>query len=157
MNKEVQSLIKRLESTNSGEPWFGRSVLALLAEVDSKKAAVHRGGSSHSMLDVLWHMNTWSAFTLDRIKQEKKFDLKKAEELDWRKIDPKVDTWKKALTEYQKLHKEIIAALNSRDDDFLLELVEFRKYNFRYLINGFIEHTIYHAGQIALLNKLPDV
>jgi uncharacterized damage-inducible protein DinB len=157
MNKEVQSLIKRLENTHSGEPWFGRSVQSLLAEVDAKKAAVHKGGSSHTMLDILWHMNTWAAFTLDRIKQEKNFDLKKAEGLDWRKIDPKTDTWKKALAEYEKLHKDIIKALTAKDDDFLIEIVEYRKYNFRYLINGFIEHAIYHAGQIALLNKMPDV
>lgn len=157
MNKEVQSLVKRMENTHSGEPWFGRSIAALLADVDAKKAASHRGGSAHSMLDILWHMNTWAAFTLYRIKKEKNFDLNKAEALDWRKIDPKTDTWKKALAEYEKLYKNIIAVLQTKDDDFLLEIVDYRKYNFRYLINGFIEHNIYHAGQIALLNKMPDV
>lgn len=157
MNKDVLSIIKRLENTHTGEPWFGRSVSALLADVDAKKAAVQKGGSSHTMLDILWHMNTWAAFTLDRIKKEKNFDLKKAEDLDWRKVDPKTDTWKKALAEYEKLHKSIIKELQAKDDDFLLEIVEYRKYNFRYLINGLIDHNIYHAGQIALLNKIPDV
>lgn len=157
MNKEIQALVQRIENTQSGEPWFGRSILTLLSEIEPKKADVQKGGSSHSMLDIIWHMNTWAAFTLDRLKQEKTFDLKKAEELDWRNIDPKKDTWKKALTEYKNLHKDIVAVLHTKDDDFLLEIVDFRKYNFRYLINGLIEHNIYHAGQIALLNKLPDV
>jgi uncharacterized damage-inducible protein DinB len=157
MNKDVQSLMKRLENTHSGEPWFGRSVQSLLADVDAKKAAVHKGGSSHTLLDILWHMNTWMAFSLDRIKKENNFDLKTAEALDWRKIDPKKDTWKKALAEYEKLHKQTVKELHTKDDDFLLEIVEFRKYNFRYLINGLIEHNIYHAGQIALLNKMPEV
>ncbi len=157
MNKEVLSILKRLENTYNGDPWFGRSVTSLFADVDPKKAHVDRGGSSHSMLDIIWHMNTWSAFTLDRIRKEKNFDLKKAEALDWREIDPKKDTWKKALAEFEKLHKGIINELKNKDDDFLLEIVEYRKYNFRYLINGLIEHTIYHAGQIALLNKMPDI
>lgn len=157
MNIEIQAFIQRIENTHYREPWFGRSIIDLLSEIDPKKASIQKGGSSHSMLDIIWHMNTWATFTLDRLKQKKSFDLKKAEELDWRKIDPKKDTWKKALAEYKKLHKDIVTVLHTKDDDFLLETVEYRKYNFRYLINGLIEHNIYHAGQIALLNKLPDV
>jgi uncharacterized damage-inducible protein DinB len=156
MNKEIQTLIRRIENTNSGEPWYGRAVLHILEEVAVKKSTVSAGGSAHSMLDILYHMNTWAAFTLNRIKKIKEQSISASEALDWRKIDPKVHTWKKGLTEYKKIYKDLIAELNHKDDDFLLEIVDYRKYNFRFLINGMIDHTIYHAGQIALLNKLPD-
>lgn len=70
------------------------------------------------------------------------------------KLILKQHTWKKALAEFKSIHKKIVAILNAKDDDFLREIVDYRKYNYRFLLNGMIEHTIYHIGQIAYLNKL---
>lgn len=157
MKSEVEAIVQRIERVLDGEPWYGKSILTVLEEVDSNKANQHRGGSSHSMLDILYHMNTWAEFTLKRIQKDKSFDLKQAEEMDWRKIDPKIHSWKKGITAFKSFHKEIIAELQKKDDSFLVDMVEFRKYNFRFLLNGLMDHNIYHAGQIAMLNKLPDV
>ena len=76
------------------------------------------------------------------------------EELDWRAINPKVHSLKKGLAEFKSIHKKIIALLKKKEDSFLEEKVDYRNYNFRFLINGMIEHNIYHLGQIAYLNKL---
>jgi uncharacterized damage-inducible protein DinB len=157
MKKEVEATIHRIENTLSGQPWYGKPIFAILQEVNADKAKVQLGGSSHSLLDILYHMNTWAHFTLKRIQKDNSYDLKQAEALDWRTIDNKLHSWKKGLTEYKKTHKLILAELARKDDDFLLEMVDYRKYNFRFLINGLIEHNIYHAGQIALMNNLPDV
>jgi len=48
----------------------------------------------------------------------------------------------------------IILAIKDKDDEFLSENVEFRKYNFQVLLNGLIQHDIYHIGQIAYVKKL---
>jgi hypothetical protein len=74
--------------------------------------------------------------------------------MDWREINPKIHTWKKGLAEFKTIHKKIIALLKKKDDSFLKEIVDYRKYNYRFLLNGMIEHTIYHLGQIAYLHKL---
>lgn len=157
MKKEVEATIHRIENTLSGQPWYGKSIFTILDEVNADKAKAQLGGSSHSLLDILYHMNTWADFTLKRIQKDSSYDLKQAEALDWRTIDAKLHSWKKGLAEFKKIHKQILAELAKKDDDFLLEMVDYRKYNFRFLINGLIEHNIYHAGQIALMNKLPDV
>jgi len=154
MKTAIQSIIKRLETVNSGEPWFGRPVYSLLEETDSKKAFTRPGGSEHSLAELLYHMITWADFTLKRIEKDQINDLAAAEELDWRSINPKIHTWKKGLAEFKAINKKIIALLNKKDDDFLIEIVDYRKYNFHFLLNGMIEHNIYHAGQIAYLNKL---
>ena len=60
MNKETQSIIKRLETTLSGEPWFGRAVYAILEEVDGKKATIKPNGTEHSLIELLYHMITWT-------------------------------------------------------------------------------------------------
>ena len=76
------------------------------------------------------------------------------EKLDWRTIDPKVHTWEKGLKEFKKIHKEIVELLNQEDDAFLKGVVDYRDYNFRFLLNGLIQHNIYHLGQVAYVKKL---
>ena len=156
MNKEIQSIIRRIENVNSGEPWFGRAVYAILDEVDPTKVNIKPNNSEHSLTELLYHMITWADFTLKRIEKDKINDLAAAEELDWRKINSKLHSWEKGMAEFKAIHKKIIAQLKKKDDAFLNEVVDYRKYNFRFLINGIIEHNIYHLGQIAYLKKLLD-
>ncbi len=154
MNTQIISLIERIDNVNTGEPWFGRAVYSILEEVTEKKAHTRPNRSAHTMAELLYHLNTWAGFTLQRIEKDRVYDLKAAEELDWRNINPKVNTWKKGLTEFKAIHKKIVARLKKSDDSFLEEKVEYRTYNFYFLINGLIEHNIYHLGQIAYINKM---
>lgn len=156
MNKEIESTLRRIENVNSGEPWFGRAVYIILGEGNVKKVYAKPNKTEHSMIELLYHMITWADFTLKRIKKDKINDLAAAEEMDWRVINPKVHTWKKGMAEFKAIHKKIINLLKKRDDAFLHEIVDYRKYDFRSLINGMIEHNIYHLGQIAYLNKMLD-
>jgi uncharacterized damage-inducible protein DinB len=153
MNKEIQSIIASFERVNSGEPWFGRSVYELLEEIDP--AIVYKKpNKQHSLADLLYHMITWADFALHRIKGDKEKDMAAFEELDWRQINPKTHTWEKGLAELKDIHKNIIDLLNKKDDGFLKEIVDYRKYNFRVLLNGLIQHNIYHIGQLAYVKKL---
>ncbi|OSZ73803.1 hypothetical protein CAP36_17535 [Chitinophagaceae bacterium IBVUCB2] len=154
MNTEIQSIIHRIENVNNGEPWFGRAVFSIMDEVDSATAFEKPAGAPHSLIELLYHMITWADFTLKRLEKDIITDLKAAEELDWRKIDPKQHSWKKGLKEFKTIHKKIITLLKKKGDAFLNEKVDYRKYNYRFLLNGMIEHTIYHLGQVAYLNKM---
>lgn len=154
MKKETQSIIQNLENTLSGEPWFGRSVYDLLKDTDETKVYDKPGGTEHSLIEILYHMITWASFTLKRIEKDDTQDMAVFEKMDWRKIDPKKHSWKKGLVEFKDIHKKIITLLKKKDDTFLKEIVDYRKYNYRFLLNGMIEHNIYHLGQIAYLNKM---
>jgi uncharacterized damage-inducible protein DinB len=154
MNKEILSVIRNIENTLSGEPWFGRPVYALLEEIDPAIVYKKPGDNSHSLIELLYHMITWAEFTLKRIEGDKEKDMAAFEKMDWREIDPLVDTWEKGLKQLKKVHKDIIALLEDKNDEFLKETVDYRKYNFRFLLNGLIQHNIYHAGQVAYVYKL---
>ncbi len=154
MNKEIQSIIRNLENTLDGEPWYGRPVCALLREIDSPIAFKKLTPDSHSLIELLYHMLTWAEFTLKRLENDKISDLAAFENLDWREIDPKIHDWDEALGAFIATHQQIIAILQTKDDTFLKEIVDYRQYNFRFLLNGLIQHNIYHAGQVAYLKKL---
>lgn len=154
MRIEIGSIISHLENVLTGEPWFGRAIYDILDEVDSKKVFQKPNGTEHSMIEIMYHMITWADFTLKRIEKDSNYDLTAAEELDWRLINSKTHTWKKGLAEFKKINQQIITQLRKKEDSFLDEKVDFRNYNYRFLINGMIEHSIYHLGQIAYINKM---
>ena len=154
MNKEVLSIIKNFETTLTGQPWFGRAVYEFLDEIDESKTSIKPNNTEHSLLELLWHMNTWAEFTLANLENRDAEELKTIEENDWRIIDPKKHSWKKGIIELRSIHKKITELLNEKDDSFLKNMVPNRQYNIRFMLNGLIQHNIYHAGQVAYLKKL---
>jgi uncharacterized damage-inducible protein DinB len=154
MNKEIQSIAKRIANVINGEPWFGDSLLSLLQDVDPSISNLKPTGVSHSMTALLWHMNTWAAFINDRI-ENKPFDPGALARDDWRTLQPRTHTWEKGLIRFEKIHQKMISRLQKiKDDQWLQQKVEGRQYDFAFLLNGLIEHDIYHTGQIVLLNKM---
>ncbi|HEX6847002.1 MAG TPA: DinB family protein [Chitinophagaceae bacterium] len=155
MNKETQYIIKSFEDTLSAQPWFGRAVYEILGEIDESKVFTKPNVTEHSMIELLWHMNTWAEFILGSLENRPLERMKEIEANDWRTIDPKVHTWKNGLEQLSTTHKKIIDILHQKtDDSFLNDIVPLRKYDFRYMLNGLIQHNIYHLGQVAYVKKM---
>ncbi len=154
MNKEVQSIIRNLQNTLSGEPWFGRAVYPILEEVDVSKVYTRPNNSEHSLIELLYHMITWAGFTLGKLDTKANADLIQSEDLDWRKINPSIHSWPAGMEKLRKIHEKIILSLETKEDAFLSGIVEGRKFNYRFMLNGLIQHNIYHLGQVAYVKKL---
>ena len=50
--------------------------------------------------------------------------------------------------------EELIRELDSRGEMDLAESVAGRSFTYGVMLNGVVEHTVYHGGQIAMLSKL---
>ena len=156
MKKETQSIIRNLQNVLTGEPWYGRAVYKILQEINPVIFYKKPNYNSHSHAELLYHMITWSEFTLKQIEKAGKEEIEKIEGRDWIIIDPTIHTWQKGLEELKSIHEKIIALLQLKDDEWLKEKVNFRDFNNRFLLNGLIQHNIYHIGQIAYLKKQLD-
>jgi uncharacterized damage-inducible protein DinB len=110
--------------------------------------------NSHSLIDLLYHINTWAEFTARRLEKEGEKDMQAFEQMDWRLIDPHIHTWANALQDFKTAHDRIIKILQDKEDSLLEEKVDYRDYNYRFLLNGLIQHDIYHLAQIAYAQKL---
>ena len=154
MNKEVQSIIRNLKNILDGTPWFGRPVYSILNEIHPVMVYTKPGGDAHSLIELLYHIITWAEFTVKRLERLPEDDMEAFEKLDWRLIDPHVHTWGNALEQFKTAHDRILELLNGKEDSFLSEMVDYREYNFRFLLNGLIQHDIYHLAQIAYAKKL---
>lgn len=154
MNKEIQSIAKNLKNVLDGTPWFGRPVYAILNEIHPVMVYTKPGGNSHSLIDLMYHINTWAEFTMRRLEKQPETDMDAFEQLDWRLIDPHIHTWSAALEQFKTAHDRILELLKDKDDTILSETVDYREYDFRFLLNGLIQHDIYHLAQIAYVKKL---
>ena len=118
MKKELQSIIRNLENTLDGTPWYGRPVYAILREIDPAIAYKKPSANSHSLAELLYHMLTWAEFTLKRLERDHSQDLAAFEKLDGRPIDPEVHDWDEGLAALIATHQQIIALLQTKDEFF---------------------------------------
>ncbi|RYZ19538.1 MAG: DinB family protein [Chitinophagaceae bacterium] len=153
MRKEILLLTEQLQDAYEGEPWFGRNVKQLLAEADQENAFI-KLNNQHSIVELVWHMITWREFTINCVQKSSELDLKYFEELDWREIDhTNQSLWSEGLKKLEETQNKLVFLLQEQDDSILEQKVSERNYNYRKLLNGIIQHDIYHLGQIAYITK----
>lgn len=153
MNKEILFIAGQLKDAYQGEPWFGRNMQELLREV-SEENAFRKIANQHSILELLWHTITWRQFTISRLEETENKTLQHFEEEDWRILDHNDNgLWQQGLERLHQTQTSLISLLEKQQDTLLDKIVSERKYNFRKLLHGVIQHDIYHLGQIAYLNK----
>lgn len=154
MNSEIRSIIDNLKEVLSGSPWYGKSALTLFSEIDP--ALVHQkpNDQSHSLAELLFHMVTWAEFIQHRLMKDQQMDGETVEALDWRAIDPAIHTWENGVAQFTEATNAVIQLLEASSDQLLKEKVDYREYNFLHLLNGLVQHNVYHLGQIAYVKKL---
>lgn len=153
MNREIQTIIQSLQDTLTGEPWYGAAVYTLLEEAQQADIYKKPGANPHSLADLLYHMLTWTQFALAAVQGKPEKEVRDFGKLDWRAINPAEHTWQKGLTAYKEANRQLLALLPTKDDTLLEQTVPARTYNFRVLLNGLIQHNIYHIGQVAYVTK----
>lgn len=154
MNGEIRSIIDNLKEVLSGNPWYGKSALILFSEIDPALAHEKLNDQSHSLAELLFHMVTWAEFIRHRLMKDEQMDEETVETLDWRALDPSTHTWENGVAQFTEATHTIIRLLEDSSDQLLDEKVDYRDYNFRHLLNGLVQHNIYHLGQIAYVKKL---
>lgn len=153
MNKELLQIAEQLEVTFRGDPWFGKSITSLLNDID-ETFVFERPNSQHSILELIWHMITWRGFVLNSFHPSPKASSY-FEDRDWQQLDHSDKTlWKSGLEKLHQTQQQLLHALTQQDDSILENKVTGRSYNYRKLLNGILQHDIYHLGQIAYISKL---
>jgi uncharacterized damage-inducible protein DinB len=153
MNKEIQYLVSQLQECFNGDPWFGRNAEKLIGEV-RETLAFQKPNGQHSIAELVWHMVNWREFVISRFKKDETKDLHYFEANDWRQLDHlDRSLWQHGLQKLNETQELLIKIFQYQSDSILDKTVEERTYNYRNLLNGIVQHDIYHLGQIAYLVK----
>ena len=154
MNYEILHIAGQLKDAFEGEPWYGRSVTELLKEVN-EDIVFEKPSGQHSILELVWHMVNWRAFTIACLTKEDAKPGSYFEENDWRVLDHADRAlWQEGLQQLFGTQEKLIQLLQGLQDSILEDTVPHRNYNFRKLLYGIVQHDVYHIGQIAYLTKM---
>ena len=152
---ETARIADQLRRAFESAAWHGDSLFEILNGVTAARAAVHPIRNGHSIWELVLHIAAWDGAVMRRMTGV-------AVKLSRQKNFPPVsDTspaaWKHALAEVRRVHEELIDAVEKFPEASLNEQVPGKKgayYNFYYMLQGVVQHELYHAGQIALLKKM---
>ncbi len=154
MEKEVGTLIDKLNDSFLGEPWYGISLMEKLEQIDYSIANSVPGESTNSIARLVHHIINWRIFAIEKLQGNTKFNIELNGPGDW--TDITIDSEKEWIELKEKLvqtQDKLIELLNGKSDDFLSRQVPGHTYDFRFLIEGIIQHDIYHLGQIGIVAK----
>lgn len=154
MLSTIELYVERLDNAFHGNPWFGNSVLKTIeSTIDSD--INFRLAEGNSIGQILEHMVNWRVFTVEKVKGNVNYDIELKSSADWNK--GKEYTKEEFLNLIQKLkstHSELTFLLHKHPDtEWLDKSVPGKEYSFNFLIDGIIQHDIYHSGQIAVLKN----
>ncbi len=155
MKKSINEFIRKYEKVYSGGPWYGDPITKIMKEIYPQAAFIKAGDKTHTIAELTAHIIGWREFALSRLEGNNYFKISQKETFNWKRFDKNEKTaWKSLLKELDKNQKKIISILGKKNDEFLDMPVPGRKYKMKFLIEGIIQHDIYHLGQIAMLKKL---
>ncbi len=150
MRTPIEHLCFQLENTFEGKPWYGRSLMDILREIAPDTA--HQVLRGRSILRLGRHLLAWRVFTLEKLRGNAEYDIEIGGEGDW-PSDPGMD-WPALLDALRDNQAQLLAALRQFPEANLLERVPGRNFRYSFLLEGVVQHDIYHLGQIALLKQL---
>lgn len=148
---EVTRLVDQLERAQHGEAWHGPSLSEVLEGVTHDMAAARPLRQAHSIWEIVRHVTVWEDAVRRRLLDE---HVNVTPDQDWSVVtDPSAPAWRATLAALEAGHaalKKVVAA----HKDEQLDQTPLNSRSTRYvLIQGAIQHDLYHAGQIAVLRK----
>ncbi len=153
MNSECLRIADQLRRAFAGDPWHGPSLQDLLNGVTPKQACARPLTSAHSIWELVLHVQVWAHAGFEAVRGTPLPKLYGTEK-DWPAVtDSSAAAWTDAKDSLLQTATQLAQAIEQFSDARLKETVPGRNYDFYYLFHGIIQHSLYHAGQIAVLKK----
>lgn len=155
MGEQIKYMVSKLQESFEGSPWYGDSMMEKLNKIDYKIGNNHTSTFTNSVAKLVQHILNWKIFTINKILGDKKYDIELNSSDDWKDINIQTELdWIALIDKLRETQRELENVLSIQEDSLLDNTVPGKTYNFRFLIEGIIQHDIYHLGQIALVAKL---
>src|SRR6185312_12174068 len=152
---EVERIRNQFQRAFNGQAWHGPSVLSLLDGVTAEQAAAHPVPGAHSIWELTLHIAAWEDACRRRLEgdpaqlnDDENFPpVSDASENAWENAK------RKLIASHQRLLDVLATVDDSRLDQPIMESAEIPFSSAYVTLHGGVQHTLYHAGQIAILKK----
>jgi uncharacterized damage-inducible protein DinB len=154
----MASVIKQVNETHAGDPWYGTARARLLAGLTALDAAAHPVANGHSIWELVLHMTAWTRETTRRLGGAKPATPLEG---DWPPVATvSEEAWWKAQADLTLAHTELVAAARKQSLSDLAQREREERdpalgtgVDRAGLIAGLAQHDAYHIGQIAVMRQ----
>jgi uncharacterized damage-inducible protein DinB len=159
MTKSEQ-IKQNLERVLWGEPWYGQPIYTIIDQVSFEAAYEKPPGSVHNIAGLVLHMLAWTEEVLDRMNG---MAASIPSSGDWPDPgNPDEQKWQNYVNDLKLVNVNLLGAIQNFPEEKWDELINDTRETeptttYEDLIVGFIQHQIYHAGQIALLTRITQI
>ena len=149
---EPQRIADQLRRAHRGEAWHGPALRQLLAGVNARAAARRPLPGAHSIWELVLHITAWQ--NIARRRLESRRAVKVTTQQDWPPVTATAPAaWRKARAALEDSARKLQRAVERFDEARLEKRVPGKNHSFYVMLHGAVQHSAYHAGQIALLKK----
>jgi uncharacterized damage-inducible protein DinB len=150
--REVERIADQLRRAHEGGAWHGPSLKEILKGVTAAQAAERPLAGAHSIWELVLHAAAWERAVLRRLEGEPAAIYNTNE--DWPAVeDAGEEAWQQTLKALEETSGKLREAV-LRLDDAQLDAPILPEMSSRYVtLHGVVQHTLYHAGQIAVIKK----
>jgi uncharacterized damage-inducible protein DinB len=154
MTTECARIADQLRRAFEGQAWHGPLLKELLADVSADQAAARPIAGVHSIWELVSHIEVWTRAAFQAIKGVPMPNIVGTAE-DWPSSPASTaEAWSAAKQQLLATGGALASAIEGFADNRLTEIVPGRpQYDFYFLFHGVVQHSLYHAGQIALAKK----
>lgn len=157
MKAFLTTFIKQLNEIHHQRPWIGSSYSTKLKSITEEEAFTRPLKHMNSIAELLSHLTFWREEAILKIKTGtgSKTDADPGNFLPLEVL--KTKGWAKVKQEHDDSLAELISLLQQKEDTFLDEEyydTDYKgTYPYRFLIEGMLQHDVYHLGQIGIVVK----
>jgi uncharacterized damage-inducible protein DinB len=149
---ETDRIWDLLQRSFEGDVWHGPALRPLLQDVTSGQAAARPIAGARTIWETVLHVAAHEDAARRRIEGEPVGEL--APEESWPAVaDDSAPAWHRCRERFEEIHRRLRQALAGVSDARLSEAVPGRDYPFYVMLYGLVQHALYHAGQIVLLQQ----
>ncbi len=148
---EIDRIVDQLQRGFDGDAWHGDPLMKVIEGVSAKQAAAHPVKGAHSIWEIAHHLRAWRPAVGSRLSG-KVTELNGAD--DWPPVtDTSEEAWRNCLHDLREKTKLMLQAVKAFPESKLNENAPNRDHSYYVLLQGMVQHDLYHAGQIAILKK----
>ena len=156
---ESSRLIDQIQRAHDGDPWHGSPVKAILSGITHDQAARRPPNGAHSIWEIVLHMTGWRNEVARRAQGQPAGEPAGG---DWPAVgEPTAARWQAALSALDAAHRALAEVVRGLSDDRMLQPTNDPRnrelgtgVTYYELLHGIVQHDAYHAGQIAILEKM---
>ncbi|WP_025741133.1 DinB family protein [Aquimarina pacifica] len=150
---DIEDIVSQFEEVFEGTPWYGLSILKSVEAIPVKFWDQRSKGVAHTIAELIVHVIDWRVFVIEKLKENQSYSISMNSEMDWRKDVSVTNEAEKieGIKQLKKTQGEIIQLLSKKPDSWMSEFVLGKDYKNEYMMQGILQHDIYHLGQINLL------